>query len=95
MATVEAKSHLAVPLSACVQSLLVLYDDLDDSSMKRRYMTKNKPERQQESQSRAFKKTARELEVDESEEAFDKALGKIGRPSAPTFASKVKTKART
>lgn len=30
-------------------------------------------------QIRAFKKKARELDCGESEEAFDKALGKIGR----------------
>ena len=41
--------------------------------------TQAKPRPKGMSQIAAFKKTARALETDESEEAFDKALGKIGR----------------
>ena len=36
----------------------------------------------QGTQIKTFKTTARELECDESEEAFDKALGKIGKAQA-------------
>jgi len=44
------------------------------------------------SQIRAFKETARALECDESEEAFDKALGNIGRATPESKPARAKRK---
>jgi len=45
--------------------------------------SKKKRSLQPQGQVRRFRDTARALGCDESEEAFDKALGKIGRASVP------------
>jgi hypothetical protein len=42
-----------------------------------------KQKKSPKAQHRLFEETARELECNESEKAFDKALAKIGRASVP------------
>jgi len=55
-------------------------------------VTKQKRRILKASQSRAFKEVAQALDCDESEEAFDRALGKIGKATPEPKPAKQKRK---